>query len=414
MPQNTWTNKDLDRFRTRPSQPQDMEVLSETKRTPEAVPPYQAEPSVEALLAQARGTLSRANETERQFGLERGQREGGGYGPLPLSKTDIAKGAFELLNPLGGGFDLGDQASDAEQFAASSLPFLTSGGVGAVKSLGQLAVRGAKAAPAAIARGWDKFTTPSRMAGQFPRVMGAPASQEVAGYAGRQMATNPNQALEIARDIAAESGDDLGAVLRQGAKGGVGRASAQALERLAGSGAEGRGAMAVRDAQAAAARQAPYTRAGVPQKAGVDPYDFMGDRTTGSFVEGPGGLSDIAAGRFQRMPAPENVRYMSEVDNLVGGLDDTPFDLVDDAADVLQVQPNARDVDMLAAGVNPQQQAAQASTYARDTMKRKTPPPPKNPKPRGKSKSASLRALQKTALPLADDLVNAGYQAAKE
>ncbi len=267
----SYSNKSLDKYRTRASRPEDMEVLSETMRTPAELSAA-SEPSVEALLAQAKGTLKHADETERDIYRQQGAVSGNtGYGPLPLRGTDIARGALEMVNPFGGGFELDEGASRAEKFGAGAIPFLTSGGPQMVGSLGSMALRGGSAAlrgVKSLVGGYRAAKTAAQLAEQYPRVMAGSAALENA--------------------IVRPTSEAVNALARMNARG------------------------------AAAERGAMAARGGAPNILGVEPRDFVdfGGRTNTGWAEGAGGLKDVVEGKVGRYPAPAGTRAFSEVDDL--------------------------------------------------------------------------------------------------
>ena len=76
--------------------------------------------------------------------------------------------------------------------------------------------------------------------GMPSRVLGAPASTEVP-FASAQRATDPNQVLRVAREVAGESGEPLNKVIRgKGGKTGYSKPQTEALMKLATSGMGGR------------------------------------------------------------------------------------------------------------------------------------------------------------------------------
>lgn len=324
MPQNSYSNADLGRFKRTPSRPEDMEVLSETMREP-SESPFANEPSVESLLSAARGTLGRSQKLADETGSA-------DIAQIPRRMNNLRGHAMPDLDPI----DMLDAAATVPM-AASVLPTpaapVTAAMAGLMKTpkalrsllqgnYGEGAMEGVEAAlvgaPGPIGRaigsGFSKAKSAVggavnrfRQGGLPSTVRGGTAATEIP-YAGQQVAQNPNQVLDVARDVAFENGDDLARTLKP-----QGPESAAALLRLAGSGAEARGAAAVRGGQAAASRSALFERAGVPEVPGVDPTDFMGDRTTGYTGELPQLFADDLAGK-NVYPLPNSSRYMSEVD----------------------------------------------------------------------------------------------------
>lgn len=107
-----------------------------------------------------------------------------------------------------------------------------------------------------------------------------------------QRASNPNQVLGVARDVVNESGTPLQDVLRGGRKAGLGnKPSVDALMKLAESGDGYKARITPPAAPKPSLMDAWYARN--PPGEG---------RMTGQFVEGDGGMHDLAQGRIQPTP----------------------------------------------------------------------------------------------------------------
>ena len=360
MPQNSYTNADLNRFKRTPARPDETGPITEIMREDAGYRPG-TEPSVDALLAQARGTLARGDAFQKKYMQEINAEKQNKQ--IPLTGGQMARGVGELLFT---GFDLGPNASRLEQGMANVLPFLTTGGPGAIKAGVKLAARGGKAA----LQGIRNIATPKTAAS----MMKVGPRAEIP-YASAQRATNPNQALSVARDVASETGDDVNAILqgsrKSGQQAGFGRDSVSALQNLAGSGPKAR--------QAAAAK-----RAGVPNQPGVDPHNFtdFGGRTNSGFAPM---ADDELATMTSKIPLPKSSRYGSEVDELLegAGLNEADaFEFAGEAVQPGQAFPPAGAID------------AQAPSSLKALMQRimggeKPPPSPRRPyKPRPRKSRA--------------------------
>ena len=97
-------------------------------------------------------------------------------------------------------------------------------------------------------------------AGMPSRVLGTPAATEVP-FASAQQAVNPNQVLRVAREVADESGEPLGKIIRgRGGKTGYSKPQTEALMKLASSGMVGRVGQQADEAVAAAMNVARQRR----------------------------------------------------------------------------------------------------------------------------------------------------------
>jgi hypothetical protein len=164
---------------------------------------------------------------------------------------------------------------------------------------------GSRAAAQQATRSGSNYAA-ARAAGREPAMRMGPRSAETLST--QQTAVDPNQVLRVAREVSEETGVPIEIVLKGYTRsGGVEPGRMDALTRLLRSGER---APAPR-----AASSATFQRM---QREGA----FAGERTTGPFAEGPGGLSDLAAGRIKPHPLPASQRYPSEVDDLVRGLDE--------------------------------------------------------------------------------------------
>ena len=246
----TYTNRDLGRFKR--ERPVNDTIVEDVLYTPEErearIGKYEPEPSRDVILEAAKAALRRADERglaiSRDIGAQQQQEQ------IPLSTGAVARGVIELLNPLGGGFDLGPQASGAEQTAANVLPFLTGGGAPTVKWGAKVAAKGGRAAlsalrgaltrPTAAAEtltGWPAtirelskqgFKTgaeipyASRQAATAPQawMAGKEFGRGVKGAQEARAAVNPSQALRVAEEVAAETGEPIEAVLQGYTRGG--------------------------------------------------------------------------------------------------------------------------------------------------------------------------------------------------
>lgn len=134
-------------------------------------------------------------------------------------------GLRRLINPDADESRVGG-AIDTAFGVTGAAPGLLGKGWQALKGLrgGEAAAEGASALPEA----WKPFVRPAEGAER--------ASTEIP-YASHQVAQNPNQVLEVARDVVNESGDPLEKVLRgRGGKTGQSKPSVDALMQLANSG----------------------------------------------------------------------------------------------------------------------------------------------------------------------------------
>ena len=272
MPTKTYTNKDL--VPRREDLPQDRDLAywkgdeaefagrgkrftpPSTRRIPER------EPSIDELLTQARGFLAKPSvvpdvEPESlpaERGLARnvtdvlsGQQmaeslaageSGSVFDELntrhPLASTVVSL-ASPLLNPTGAALSglrkfIAPEADESRLEGAIETGF-------SVPLIRAMRVPGVKET---ISKGMSN-------AGRQFRALGT--SREIPVGGGVQRATNPNQALEVARQIAGETGEPLEAVLAGGRQAGFNRPSQEALAKLAGSGMVGRTARLAAEAE---------------------------------------------------------------------------------------------------------------------------------------------------------------------
>ena len=294
MASKKYTNADL-----KPRQPLG---VTYAKADAPASPPYTPEPSIEALLAAAKGALTRADQFQQgyqqdiaQAGVDQSQREQLEQQDLPpvmdspaTTLARLAKGIPEALDlaAVPAMFIPGANVPAAVWMGARGAQRVAEGGMQRVKEhpfrtaldaamVVPLARAGLKAAAGSAA----KFLTPTAAEApayrRFEQAFKGPAGSRVPPsqprstapfegdrtwlwennrmpargtrqqpsklalgrevlYQNRTPSANPNQIVEMAREIAAETGEPFGQVLKGYAKsGGVSPEQRQALEALA-------------------------------------------------------------------------------------------------------------------------------------------------------------------------------------
>lgn len=315
--------------------------------------PYADEPSYDEIMGPARATLDRANALGREHNTSNlanleTRLASLSTGPRPnvrdaLTVASLPVRGAAMLHPVAAAAAapaiLSDIISPREgesrlgaliEAAFARLP----GG----STLGGAALRGLKAGGQAVASGVQRqrdAQATRRAYAQFERSFKGPAGSRVPPQQPRptplkpgeerpwRWSENPNaasgtrqqpsklglgrevpyrsaqtplptdQILRVAREIAEETGEPIEKVLKGYAKsGGVSRAEQDHLRRM----------LFAEDLRRQ--RRAYRTAAALREEANTMTGRFGGDRTTGSFIEGPGGLSDVAAGRIERYPLP--------------------------------------------------------------------------------------------------------------
>jgi hypothetical protein len=242
------------------------------------------EPSVEALLDAARGQLSRANEFSTYYDTER------------LARLPASLEALQAANVPPGFRDVlraGQAMGRGLQTASLPLSFTPAAPIGAAG----LAAGSALALPEDIRQIIAPDEDESRLGGAIETAFdvagvgpAARALRSAAGaraarptmrvgkgraeipFASRQRATDPNQALAVAREVAEETGQPVEAVLagsrKSGREAGFTQQSTAALRRLAGSGP-----------RATRARVGQQVGLGARASEEIDPRLFRGERT---------------------------------------------------------------------------------------------------------------------------------------